>query len=282
LFALPREYAAAYVRAFADDEGTVQDNHLTLVSANRKLLQDVYELIQTKFPELGEYIRISGQSPRCSLRFRTGSFAPYSTLIGFDHPKKHHALARILARQARGWTNRKAGTTRRMILEALQSGAMTSKEVAESLGVTVATSSRHLKHLNGLKFVRVDEKGTETSWSALFTLTDRGQRFLQLPSLGLLGGIRRKYGRTKVKILQTLTGAESMTIHQIVAKLGISRYVIYGHLHGVLWRGARRQGLAGLGLVHRVRTDHHDTDIYSLTDAGKRFLDELATLFPNL
>jgi len=142
LFELPREYAAAFLRAFGDDEGCVQDKTITLWSVNQELLRGIHDLIQVKFPELKKFVvfeektRIYDQAWRAfySIRFRTGAFAGYRALIGFSHYEKQQDLDQILARRERGWRQRPPGETRRMLLMALCSAPMTAKVLAPRPG----------------------------------------------------------------------------------------------------------------------------------------------------
>lgn len=286
LFDLARVFAAAYLRALADDDGCVQDGGIWLVSANQELLQGIYHLVQAKFPELGEYVVFEEKKqkpPRRTqyhVRFRTGAFELYRTFIGFSHPEKQQDLDRILARRARGWAHRTYGSTRRMLLEWLTSGPMTMKTLAQRLEITRTGIHYCLKDLFALEFVRVKKAETGPNGAKLLEITGRGQNFLQLPAIGLLGS--GCVGRTKVKILKTLA-RRNLTSKKLRQKLDLKKATIHKHLAGRRKRGKWNPGLLELGLVKRSG-DGGSTDpyVYSLTEAGKRFVVELETHFPAL
>lgn len=276
LFELPKEYAAAFLQAFGDDEGGVSDAGITLNSANKKLMQDIYYLVQAKFPELEEYAVLEeAKSLFYAIRFRIGAFGSYRTFIGFTHPKKKQELDHILARRVRGWEQRNKGTSRRMLLEVLRSRPMTTKALARQLEVTTGVvRGKYLKDLIEWGFIRVRGKKPGSGGAKLFDLTEKGHIFLQLPSIGLISGW---YGQTKLEILKKLAKG-SLTAKELGQKLGLKKAAIWEQL-----RGRKRRGLVELGLVRRSgeggKTDPY---VYCLTDTGRRFLETLDTLFPEL
>lgn len=279
LFELPKEYAAAFLRAFSDDEGYVDDLRISVCSANRTLIQDIYDLVQAKFSELGEFMVVEeeiSEYTKYVVRFRRKAFKKYKALIGFSHPEKQQELNRILVRSERGWVCRGEGSTRQMLLEALRSSPTTAKELARVLEVTTNTIRYHLKDLITLNFTRISGKGTEGT--KLFEITERGRNVLELPSIGLLHLGRA--GQRRVEILKTL-GGEDMTIKQLVQKLAVHPRTIELILNGR--QDCKTQGMVTLGLIKRVsRGGRFTPDIYCLTKLGKRFFAELDTLFPEL
>ncbi|MFQ5821571.1 MAG: HTH domain-containing protein [Candidatus Heimdallarchaeota archaeon] len=283
LFELPREYAAAFLRAFGDDEGTMQDCWIALCSANRELMQDINALVQAKFPDLDEGLAVhvenkkNGKFHKYTLRFRSGSLESYRAFIGFDQSEKKQELERILARRARGWKVRARGKTRRMLLELLlaSSTPMTAKELARRLNVTNITVWHHLKGQNGL----ISLGFVVSKAKMVLEITERGRKFLQLPSIELLSN--SQVGRRKVEILKALAGG-SLTVGEIGQKLGLDVETIRFYLNGRKnsRNGRWSPGLLELGLVSRSgRGTSTDPYIYRLTDEGKQFLMELKTFF---
>jgi len=293
LFNLPREYASAYLRAFGDDEGNVVDGQIRVCSASKQLMQNIYALIQAKFPELGEFSVFEEQSSESYpisvdlyyVRFRTGAFKPYRALIGFNHPVKRQELDLILARRERGWETRTDGTTRRMLLQTLSSTPMTAKTLAEQLVITQSTvRQRHLKGDTGLitlGFVRVQER-TGVNGAEIFEITELGRKFLQSPVMKLLRFWRGR--QTIVKILKILMNAEEgLTATELMQQVSIKGSILVRHLNGIRRYGVWKSGLIELGLVERtgegVKTNPY---LYILTDEGRRVVEELKTSFPKL
>ncbi len=279
LFELPREYAAAFLRAFGDDEGTVHDDWIALYSANQELMQDIYGLVQAKFPELDEFGALKEKQRKSGtdyfLHFRTGAFTRYEALIGFTHPKKKQELERILTCRARGWRKRNEGATRKMILEALvSSGFLTRKDLAKRVNVTYSVVRGHLKGLTYLGFVRV---GGKDRGAKLYEITERGRKILRLPSLGhLVSG--RTY-QSKLDILKTLAG-EPLTTKTIGQKLGRKHDTIQHQLTRIGQCGKWSPGLLELGLVDRYESwGRSDPYVYLLTDTGRQVVEALDTLF---
>lgn len=288
LFELPPEYAAAYLHAFGDDEGTVHDTHIDLYSSNRELLQDIYDLVQAKFPELGAFAVFTKKPPRSNpawrdmydIRFRVGALASYRALIGFTHPEKKQELDQILACKNRNWTHRTYGITRRMLLVVLATtSSMTAKALARKVHTIVQNvRDPHLKGLIAWGVVRVQKTETGPYGAKLFEITDRGRKFLQLPPIGLLSGYT---GRTKVAILKTLDKGR-LRAKEIGQQLGKTKGAIYNQMRGANNRGKWTPGLLELGLVERCagRRNNRDPNVYCLTTKGRRMVETLETLFP--
>jgi len=290
LFELPREFAAAFLCTFGDDEGNVADGHIQLNSANKQLIQDICDLIRTKFSKLKNSIRIEEctikriQKAFYGIRIGANACADYRTLIGFNHPAKNQELNRILARRERGWSVRPHGSTRRMILEMLAaSTSMTAKEIARKVNVTTGVTRRN--HLHGKKglialgFVRVIGKKSGKGGPMIYDITELGRKFLQLPSIGLLSG---RAGRTKVKILKTLTEGNILS-EEIRREIDFKEGSLLRHMNGRRDRGKLNPGLIELGLVRQSRQGRKtDPYIYSLTKEGRKVFEELETLFPDI
>lgn len=282
LFDLPREYAAAYLRAFGDDEGNIDDGQIIICSANQELLQGIYALIQAKFPELAEFVVFEEEGWKSKtlfhIRFRTGAFISYRALIGFTHPEKQQTLDRILARKQRGWVQRSDGTTRRMLLQRIMSRPMTTKELAKFLEVTVHAIRYHVKGLLALGAIQVSGTGSEARRPVMFEITERGRKFLLLPSLGLLS---RRAGRRKVELLKTLVKG-NLGVEELRQKLGWAERIIYHHVNGRDNHGKWQPGLVEMGLVSRSgRGCMGDPSVYRLTTEGQRVVDALETIFPS-
>jgi len=117
LFDLPQEYTGAYLQAFGDDEGHINDSTIRLATTNRELMQGIYELIQVKFPELGKFSAFMKTDRRANPKWADlynihiwgKAFASYQTHIGFTHPEKKQELERILTRRRRGGIGLRAG-----------------------------------------------------------------------------------------------------------------------------------------------------------------------------
>lgn len=278
LIELPREYTAAFLKSFGDDEGYVGDSDIIVCSVSIELMQAIHDLVQVKFPELGVYAVFEKKKQKSDhylyrVRFKTGAFSQYRMLIGFTHPEKKQELDCILARRERGWNQRNKGVTKRRILKVLSSNPMTRKDLARQIEVTTEMTRRHLKELIALGFVRVLEGETGRNNAITFELTEQGQKFLRLPPIGLLS---KHYGRTKVELLKTLKIGR-FTVKELGKQLSLAKTPIRQHLLGIRkCRGKWIKGLLELGLVERFgngsKTDPH---IYHLTVKGRRVVEEL-------
>jgi len=283
LFELPREYAATYLRALGDDEGCVTDSQYNIGTANKELMQDLYALIQMKFPEISEFAVFEtvkrNSHPNWKdmyhIRFRTGAFVSYRAIIGFNHPTKREDLDRILVRRTRSWKQRSRGVTREKLLQVLRSAPMTVKDLGRKLNVIANTLHKHLGDLITWEFIRISNQGTPK----MYELTEKGERFLQLPSLGLLSG---SSGWTKVKILKSLVGG-GLTTKEIGPELNLKSDAIRRNI--TIVQGPRNPypGLLELGLVERsgrgVQTDPY---MYRLTSEGRQVVEILKTVFPDV
>jgi len=284
LFALPREFASAYIRAFGDDEGSVRDSEIILYSSNKTLLQDISTLVREKFPELADFsfekLKRKNKSKKWTacylIRFRASATIEYTTLIGFTHPEKQQELQRNWARINRGWKQRDHGETWRLLLKMLRTDNPNIKILAKRLNIRVKAVRRHLDALIEWKFVQVKKiHGSEE-----FEILDRGRKFLQLPEIGLLSG---RYGQTKLAILRALQG-KWLSMKALQAQSGLTRVPILNHLNGLRdHTGKRRPGLLRMGLVKQLGNGGpSDPYVYGVTDKGKWFIKEVANLFPNL
>lgn len=287
LFDLPWPYAAAYLRAFGDDEGRVHDSHIELYSANKELMRDISDLVGEKFPELSEFMSLQekkGPQDRINvytLRFTTGAFASYQDLIGFTHPEKKHELGQILARKKRGWQSRTPGQTRRMLLRSLKSGAMTTKELARVLNVSVQAIRYHLGELTTLgAVIQTGRRGN----AKMLAITGLGRKLLELPPIGLEMLEPNYRVRTKLKILKTLAAGEGVILRDLVHQLGLVNSTISRYLNTYTRKGQNSEtsGLIDLGLVRRSRKDGKAPYTYHLTNEGQKVVKIIATLFPDL
>lgn len=279
LFHLPKEYGAAYIRAYADDEGYVDDLRITIGSANEKLIQDVYRIIQMKFPDMSEFVTVgnrkNGKRRQYYIRFKPAGCADYQKFIGFTHPEKRRRLDRILTRRKKIWKQRNEGVTRRMILEALKIRPMTTYDLVGGVEIVANVIRRYLKELVELGFVRESEKA---GYAKVFEITEQGRKVLSLPWIGFLS--LRRGARRRIELLRTLQEG-TMTAKQLGQKLGIHPHSIRFFLDGR--NNCKYEGLVKLGLVKRVhRGGRFTSDIYCLTEEGKRFLEELETHFPEI
>ena len=143
---MPSNIAAAVIGAFADDEATVLPRCIRFYSANPVFLGDIRSLLYDKFSTRG----ISHGIPEASITPITIStdcspfyfditskgLKPYQELIGFTHIKKRSKLAFWVNHVSiSNWHNNPNGTTRKKILEELQKGPNTVRELSETAKV---------------------------------------------------------------------------------------------------------------------------------------------------
>lgn len=162
IYRLPKKIVANFIRAFADDESHVYDNHISFYSANKKLLEDFIRLFNTKFPEikLSELkVNYSSKNPKYYFYVLSESRKTYLDLIGFDHPGKKEDLVFNVKRGSSRKQKNGIGKTKEIILRHLQFNKLTAKNLSRKLGISHGTIIDHLNRLKDESKVKIVEKG---------------------------------------------------------------------------------------------------------------------------
>lgn len=194
IFQLPKEVIAQGIKAFADDEASVDDCRIRFYSSNKILLSGIKNLLIEKFPEfLGEIGKIEESKTylrgkkfiRYSFPILSKGLKPYSELIGFTHPEKLELLERIMRRGKRKWTRRDKNITKLLILRSLKGKNETIKEISKEVGITKAVARSHFEDNESSGILSLKRMGfvkniglTETR-AKIWGLSEKGLRFLK-------------------------------------------------------------------------------------------------------
>ncbi len=189
----PPSIAAAVIKAFADDEATVLARCVRFYSANCAFLNDIRSILIDKFSTRNLLHGIS-ESSISQITISTGRSAfyfditskgleAYQKLIGFTHSKKRSKLALWVSRvSTSNWHHYPQGATKEKILEELQKGPKTVKELSKATGIREGVISTYfLKVLSKEGFVmhakRTGLRGNLWILNGNNTNTGYGSRF---------------------------------------------------------------------------------------------------------
>lgn len=194
IYKLPRELIAQGIKAFADDEASVEDCRIRFHSSNKKLLSGIKSLMIRKFPEFSGKIGKIKKSKtylrgkkfiRYSFTIFSEGLKPYYDLIGFSHPEKAEALKRIIERKERKWQRRQKGITKLLILQSLKDKNKTAKEISKEVGITESVVRLHFGGSKSSGILSLKEKGfaknigfTKTK-AKIWNITQEGLKFLK-------------------------------------------------------------------------------------------------------
>lgn len=177
LWHLPKKFAAAAIRAFADDEASIGHSGIRFYSANKNLLNDLKSLIQYHFPDIklsAIYVRQRKNTIEHSFAISPLSFNEFHRAIGFTHHVKKADLEFYINKENRNWDHRPKGKTKEMILQELSKKEKSTKEMAKKLFITPKLITYHLsgydkrgKRIKGLEeigYVSRRRRGKEILW----------------------------------------------------------------------------------------------------------------------
>jgi predicted transcriptional regulator len=213
IFKLSSKLVAQSIKAFADDEASVEDCRIRLHSSNKRLLSGMRNLMVKKFPEFSGEI---GQIKKHKTYLRKKKYIGYSftifskglksyySLIGFSHPEKLESLKRIIERKERNWVRRGENITKLLILQSLKSGNKTTKEISKEVGITETIVRLHFEDnkssgilsLSEMDFV--ERTGFTKTKAKIWSITEEGLKFLKenefkLDKFSIEGNISKVY-----------------------------------------------------------------------------------------
>lgn len=194
IYKLPRELIAQGIKAFADDEASIDDCRIRLHSSNKKLLSGIRNLMIRKFPEFSgkiggierkkTYLR-GKKYINYSLPILSGGLKPYYDLISFSHPEKLESLKRFLKRKTRKWARRDKNITKLLILQSLKDKNKTAKEISKEVDITANIVRSHFEGSKSSGILSLGEMGftkniglTKTR-AKLWSITEEGLNFLK-------------------------------------------------------------------------------------------------------
>jgi hypothetical protein len=168
LFNSEPELAAAFIRAFADDEAHVYDSSIEFYSANKELLKDISYLIRQKFPVFDisniKKNSLGGKNPKYSFSVLKDSLESFRNLIGFDCPNKKERLRYSIERRKLYQTFRINKNVPFLINKMLHKEPKVAYEIAKELMISHRHALRVLNKLEKEGEVRKLTKTTHGAW----------------------------------------------------------------------------------------------------------------------
>jgi len=231
IFKLPSRLIAQGIKAFADDEASIEDCRIRFYSSNKNLLSGIRNLIIKKFPEflgkIGEireswtYLR-EKKFAKYSFTILSSGLKPYYDLIGFSHKRKMESLQRTIERRKRKWTRRNKGITKLLILRSLKNENQTTQEISKKVAITESIARSHFEgnkssgmlSLNKMGFT--DNVGLNNTRGKIWRITKKGMKFLKengckLHKFSIEGNTSKSYlelGQKFPRIIPSLVAKE--------------------------------------------------------------------------
>ena len=161
LFRLPKEFAAAAIGAWVDDDGYVGSHLIYAAQRNKELVRDFRKLIRLKFPKIANNITfnedIAHGKPFYRAYMRSGVLKPFLTEIPLVHPQRIRDLSAAVERQDRKTKADPPGRTRAHICKLLKGDPKTVRELADLLKLGRKTVRNHLYGRLNRKFPELVE-----------------------------------------------------------------------------------------------------------------------------
>jgi len=147
------------IRAFCDDEGTIQDNGIVVSSSNKQQLEDLKILmLKAGFKEKFITDIKFGIRNTYNLKFYGDNFIFYGKFIGSRHSEKQDTLNFQINRHLKPRKITKEGETKGKLIKLLKSNSLTSLEIAKKLGISQTWTGAYLRELirggEAVKFYR--------------------------------------------------------------------------------------------------------------------------------
>jgi predicted ArsR family transcriptional regulator len=212
IFKLSSKLIAQGIKAFADDEASVDDCRIRFYSSNKKLLAGIRNLMIKKFPEFSGKI---GQIEKKKAYLRGKKFInyslpifsegliPYYNLISFSHPEKLESLKRIFGRKTREWARRHKSITKLLILQSLKDKNKTVKEISKEVGITGAIVRAHFEGSKSNAFSLrkmgfAENVGFTKTKAKIWSITAEGLKYLKenedkIDKFSIEGNISKSY-----------------------------------------------------------------------------------------
>ncbi len=154
IFKLPVKFSIAVIKAFADDEGSVDLNRrIGIVSINKDLLIVLIKLLneKLKFSYISNILEKNSKPNKCYCFYiRPREIEKYQKIIGFNHPDKTARLNsmvryRRLRQQERH--HGKVGETREKLLNLLNDRILSTYDIMKELKINKSNINSKVKQL---------------------------------------------------------------------------------------------------------------------------------------
>ena len=176
LYNLPEKFAGEFLKAFFDDEGSVDSSRVKVTSFNSNLINDIKELIKIKFPKIyNNTTEIRRTKTILNGKLFQGYYfsvlsrglQEYKNKISFNHTSKKLRLEHALICSKNGSKTKGKNITRSNILETLKEKPQTAYELALKLNITREAISYSINKLKEESLVQEHSKGKYDSiiWS---------------------------------------------------------------------------------------------------------------------
>jgi len=151
LFDLPKEFSISVIRAFADDEGTVDSSRrIGICSNSKELLEYLIKLLKEKLSFIYiTNIKNKGEHHHY-FYIKTQDIEKYYKEIGFNHPLKEQKLKELieLRKNGRGrGQHTRIGETRERLLKLLDNKILSTYEIMKELKINKSNINSQIKRL---------------------------------------------------------------------------------------------------------------------------------------
>ncbi len=170
---LPKENTISLIKAFFDDEATVDPNYrITLCIRNYRLLKSIRKLLIKKldFKNISPILKKSKNSEKdFYISIYSADLEKYSKIIGFNHPEKLNDLKSILNSKIKSnGLRKKQYQTQIELLKFLSIKPMSTKELAFALKITKSNILLAVKKLKKRGLITIHNKDSQIiKWSIM-------------------------------------------------------------------------------------------------------------------
>ncbi len=151
IFDLPREFSVSVIKAFADDEGTVDSNRrIGICSNSKELLETLIRLLKEKL--LFNNITEATEKGKGHYYFyiKVGDIEKYDKEIGFNHPLKKQKLKELIELKVNGkgaGQHTKVGETKENLLNLLNDNVLSTYDIIKELKINKSNVNMQIKRL---------------------------------------------------------------------------------------------------------------------------------------
>ncbi len=170
LLYLPKEFAISTIKAFADDEGSVDlDRRIGIYSTNKKLLKTLIMLLKEKFNFKNITDIKEKEKHYYYFYIKSKDLKKYQKEIGFIHPDKRRKLIEIMNHRANGYRpgqHAKVGKTKEKVLKLLNNKILSTYDIMKEVRINKSNINMHIKSLINEGFiVQHHKEGQNVFWA---------------------------------------------------------------------------------------------------------------------
>lgn len=151
IFDLPREFSVSVIKAFADDEGTVDSSRrIGICSNSKELLQTLVDLLEKKFSFNNVTNILRKGEGHYYFYIKVGDIEKYDKEIGFNHPLKKQKLKELIELKINGrgtGQHTKVGETKENLLNLLNDNVLSTYDIIKELKINKSNVNMQIKRL---------------------------------------------------------------------------------------------------------------------------------------